>query len=122
LISNNIVLDFDAIAQEYGILSLLQIGTDAFTAQDFKIAAGRLVNSENGYYSYRDLYLELGKGDVDAGKKKISALIERNVLHFRPASKMARDLIPFPNYRVVTATGTPALRAMEIIVNPKKPE
>ena len=102
-------------------MSVLADGTDIFTGEDFKIAVRKLVDSNSGYYSYRDLYLELGNGDVAAGKKKISALIEKNVLHFRPQSLMARDLIPYPSYDVVTATGTPALRAMELIIKDKKP-
>jgi hypothetical protein len=116
----NLVLDFGPIAQEFGILSVLADGTDIFTEEDFKIAVGKLVNSKFGYYSYRDLYTELGKGDKDVGKKKVSALIKKNVLHFRPISNMARDLIPNPPYQVVTATGAPALRAMELIVNDQK--
>ena len=114
------VLDFEPILQEYGILSVLADGTDTFSDEEFKIAVGKLVNSKNDYISYRDLYLELGRGDKAAGKKSISALIEKNVLHFRPSSTMARDLIPHPTYNVVTATGAPALRAMEIIVNDQK--
>ena len=31
-------------------------------------------------------------------------------------SSMARDHNPHPNYNVVTATGTPALRVMELVV------
>ena len=100
-------------------MSVLADGTDIFKKEDFKIAVRKLVDSKSGYNSYRDLYLELGKGDDDAGKKKVSALIEKNVLHFRPQSQMARDLIPYPSYSVVTATGSPALRAMELIINDK---
>ena len=85
----NLVLDFGPIAQEFGILSVLADGTDIFTEEDFKIAVGKLVNSKFGYYSYRGLYTELGKGDKDVGKKKVSALIKKNVLHFRPISNFA---------------------------------
>ena len=113
---NLLVLDFEPILQEHDMLSDFVYGTDTFTGKDFQYAVGSLINSKTGYYSYEGLYLELGDGNTDAGKKKVSALIKKNVLHFRPASKMARDLIPYPPYRVVTATGTPALRAMELIL------
>ena len=100
-------------------MSYLESGCTSFTAQDYKIAVSNLVNSKSGFYSFKDLYVELGKGDNDVGKLKIAGLIRENVLHYRPESDFARDLIPFPDYDVVTATGTPALRAMELIVGPK---
>jgi peptide subunit release factor 1 (eRF1) len=33
---------------------------------------------------------------------------------------LARDIIPHPLYGIVTATGTPSLRAMELIVKEKR--
>jgi hypothetical protein len=115
----NSVIKFAPVVQEFGILSILKYGCSDFNKEDFRVAVGRLFNSRHGYYPYEDLFIELGKGDTEVGKKKISALIKRNVLHFRPASDLARDLIPFPDYNVVTATGTPALRAMERIIHGK---
>ena len=47
------------------------------------------------------------------GVDKVSALIRDNVLHYRPSSKLARDLIPPPNCAVVTAPSQPALLAMK---------
>jgi hypothetical protein len=41
--------------------------SDIYTKEDFKIAIRQLVESKNGYYSYRNLYLEHGQGKDDKG-------------------------------------------------------
>ena len=108
----NLVLDFGPIAQEFGILTSIARGKYLFSRDDFYSVLNKLIDSKYGYYDYDKLCDEI---EVE----KVSALIEKNVLHFRPISNFARDLIPFPSYKVVTATGTPALRAMELTVNAK---
>jgi hypothetical protein len=112
------VLDFPPIIQERDILSThALLDSEVFSAKDCQDAMRRLIDSKTGYYSYDKLCIELGKGDGLAGKKTMSALIEWGVLDFRPTSKLARDLIPAPQCKVVTATGEPALRAMELIIS-----
>lgn len=49
----------------------------------------------------------------------MSDLIAKNVLHFRPESNLARDLIPRPDVRAGTATSEPALRAMALAIQNK---
>ena len=73
-----LVLDFHLIKRQFSVLSYLSDGSNTFTKVDFKIAAERLVNAEHGYYTFKDLYLELGNNNADAGKKNISALIGKN--------------------------------------------
>ncbi|OAV90366.1 hypothetical protein PTTG_28360 [Puccinia triticina 1-1 BBBD Race 1] len=46
----------------------------------------------------------------------VEEMIERNLLHYRPASGFSRDLIPLPSKSVLTAPSEPALRAMEELV------
>jgi hypothetical protein len=103
------VLKFAPVAQEYGILTALSRRNNVFSRQDFFDVLKDITDLKYGYRDYDKL---CGKFEQD----KISALIERNVLHFRPVSDMARDLVPFPDYNVVTATVAPALRAIELIV------
>lgn len=116
----NLVLDFGPISQEYDILRALNFKNKGFTKDQFEFAVEKLLDRNHGYYSYKALSFELGDGDEDEGQEIVSALIAENILHFRPTSKMARDLIPYPPYSVVTAISQPALRAMELIMNEKK--
>lgn len=99
--------------QEYGILTSLSRRTNVFSRKDFIAVLTKLTGTKEVYCNYDNLCEEIGD-------EKISALIEKNVLHFRPPSTMARDLIPCPHYNVFTATGAPALRAMELIVKSVK--
>ena len=72
---------------------------EGFTKEELLIAIRRVVESNVGYYSYKKLSEELGGNDSSIGRKKISALIEKNVLHYRPPSPMARDF--FLNLKVL---------------------
>ena len=112
--------EFEKLVQEYSSLSRIAHGTALFSAKDVQYTMSKLVNSETGYYSYNALVNELGEGDMEVGKKKVSGLIAKHVLHSRPPSKMAQDLDPFPDYKVITASGVPGLRAMEILLKNKQ--
>ena len=89
---------------------MLRSDKNDFTKKELSVVLEKLTRSKYGYLKYDQLCDEIGLPQV-------SALIQKNVLHHRPVSRFARDLVPFPPDRVVTATGTPALRAMELIVN-----
>ena len=49
-------------------------------------------------------------------ERKKLALIERNILVYRPSSEFSRDLTLAPGQAVLTAEGQPAVRAMEIVL------
>ena len=68
-----------------------------------------LIESPGGYVPYAKLRKKYGD-------KKVREMIARNVLHYRSESMFARDLDPAPTEAVVTPTGQPALRAMEILL------
>jgi len=68
-----------------------------------------LTTSKTGYLSYEVLCRLLGK-------KKVEALIAQNVLHYRPKSDFARDLIPYPTEPVLTATSAAHQMAMKLVL------
>jgi hypothetical protein len=47
------------------------------------------------------------------GMRKTEAMINRNIIHYRPSATFSRDLQPIPDFGVVSAIGVPSLRAME---------
>lgn len=110
-----IVKGFAPVAHEYGSLTSIARRNNIFSRDDFIKALNAVVNSGCGYYDYDQLCAEIGE-------EQVSALIAKNVLHYRPESDMSRDLVPYPKIPVVTAPSEPALRAMELIIQNKKDE
>jgi hypothetical protein len=66
-----------------------------------------LTTSKTGYLSYEVLCRLLGK-------KKVQALIAQNIVHYRPKSDFARDLIP--TEPVLTATSVAHRMAMKLVL------
>ncbi|KAL5499647.1 hypothetical protein EMCRGX_G011100 [Ephydatia muelleri] len=69
-----------------------------------------LTSSQSGYLNYEVVTAHFKEQMV------VEEMIHRNILHFRPSSDFARDLQPIPEDDVVTASGHPALRAMELLI------
>lgn len=73
-----------------------------------------ILKSDQNYVPYQDLVFKLGE-------KKVDQMIERSLLYYRPVSgfrnKFIRDILPVPNFGTVTASGVPALLAMQILVD-----
>ncbi len=67
------------------------------------------MNSGCGYVSYDTISSIVGSVQVEK-------MIEQNIIHYRPETDSYTDLQPSPEIAVVTATGTPALRAMEALL------
>ncbi len=73
-----------------------------------------ILQSDNKYVPYQDLVFKLGE-------RKVDQMIERNLLYYRPVSgfrsKFIRDILPVPDFGIVTASGVPALLAMQILLD-----
>ena len=80
-----------------------------YSVEDVAKVFEMLTTSESGYLSY-DVLCRL------LGKKKVQALIAQNVLHYRPKSDFARDLIPYPTEPVLTATSAAHRMAMKLVL------
>ena len=98
-------IDFDAVNDEVTGLELRWAKCKDYTKDDFIWAIRQLADSSSGYVKYKVMLDRIGE-------EKASALIRDNVLHYRPASELARDLVPPPKCSVVTAPSQPALLAM----------
>ena len=98
-------IDFEAVNDEVTGLRLTRGKCKDYTKDDFNWAISQLAGSNTGYVSWQIMVDKIGE-------EKVSALIRDNVLHYRPRSKLARDLIPPPEEDVVTAPSQPALLAM----------
>jgi hypothetical protein len=70
-------------------------------------------NSECGYVPYEDVESQFGKVEIEV-------MIRRNILHYHPDSTFSRDLQPNPDFKVVSAIGVPALRAMEQLLERRR--
>ncbi len=103
--------DFEAVNHEETGLELKRAKCKDYTRDDFNWAIRQLADSPSGYVDY-EVMLD-GIGD-----EKLSALIRDNVLYYRPPSKFARDLVPPPDFAVVTAVSQPALLAMRHWLTP----
>ena len=68
-----------------------------------------LTSSQSGYLNYEAVVAHFKEMVVEQ-------IIHSNILHFRPSSDFACDLQPIPKYDLVTASGHPALRAMELLI------
>lgn len=97
---------FSAVNNEVTGLELRVCKSKDYTEEEFKTVLKSLTQSNSGYIEYNPLVEILGE-------EKVSALIRDNVLHYRPPSELARDLIPPPDCAVVTAPSQPALLAMK---------
>ena len=73
-------------------------------------AFSAIVESKCGYVTVRSLNRRIGAS-------KVQEMIQQNLIYLRPQSTFCSDLQPPPNGDVITATGTHALRAMEMIVS-----
>lgn len=100
---------FKAVNDEVTGLELTMLRGDGYTEEDFKTALTELTSSPSGYISYEPLVRKLTK-------EKVSALIRDNVLHYRPPSEFAGDLIPTPDFSVLTAPSQPCLLAMKYLL------
>ena len=100
---------FNAVNNEVTGLGLTRRKCKDYTKDDFNYAIKQLADSPSGYVSCQMMVNEISE-------KKVSALIRDNVLHYRPPSQLARDLIPPPEEDVVTAPSQPALLAMKHLV------
>ena len=69
-----------------------------------------LTSSKSGYLMYQKVIAHF------KDERVVEEMIHRNILHFRPSSDFARDLQPTPDSNIVTASGHPALRAMELLL------
>ena len=69
-----------------------------------------LTSSKSGYLMYQEVIAHF------KDERVVEEMIHRNILHFRPSSDFARDLQPTPDSNIVTASGHPALRAMELLL------
>ena len=99
-------MKFVPVKDEVTGLGLTRRKCKDYSKDDFNWAIGQLANSPSGYVNCQFM--------VDTiGEEKVSALIRDNVLHYRPPSDLARDLIPLPEEDVVTAPSQPALLAMK---------
>ena len=103
-------IDFQAVMNEVNGLRLRRRKCKDYTEKDFNLAIKQLADSPSGYMSCQMMINQLSE-------EKVSALIRDNVLHYRPQSKLARDLIPLPEEDVVTAPSQPALLAMKYLLS-----
>ena len=101
--------DFEPVRSGVGILRRKLSRSKDYSRDEFKNVLFQLTSSKNGFIDHSPL-LDL------LGEDKVSTLIRDNVLHYRPSSDFARDLIPFPEDDVVTATSQPALHAMRYLL------
>lgn len=97
---------FKAVNDEVTGLELTRGKCKDYSKEDFNWAIQQLADSPSGYVQWQMLVDEIGDD-------KVSALIRDNVLHYRPPSEFARDLIPTPDFSVLTAPSQPCLLAMK---------
>ena len=81
-------------------------GQRAYGPETLKKVMLMLIESAGGYIDYTDTVKACGRA-------AIHAMIQRNILHYRPPSDFTRDLVPSPEVPVLTPQSVPALRAME---------
>jgi len=109
--------EFIPVQVELGSMKKLSLSSEIYSEDDFALALRKLTESQSGFISYNILCKELGGNDGNVtGMNKVSALISNNILHYRPPSNFARDLVPPPTSEVITAPSQPALRAMELFL------
>ncbi len=102
-------IKFGAVNDEVTGLELTLCKSKDYTEEEFKTVLEGLTLSNSGYIKYKPLVKILGE-------EKVSALIRDNVLHYRPPSELARDLIPPPDFAVLTAPSQPCLLAMKYLL------
>jgi hypothetical protein len=105
--------DFGVVSWAEAILEneLLRKDDDKhiYSVKDVATVYEMLTTSESGYLGYADLCHSLGM-------EKVQALIAQNVIHYRPKSDFARDLVPFPTKPVLTATSAAHRLAMKLVL------
>ena len=105
--------DFEVVSWAEAILANELLSEDddkrIYSVKDVAKVYEMLTTSESGYLSYEVLCGLLGK-------KKVQAMIAQNVLHYRPKSDFARDLIPYPTEPVLTATSAAHRMAMKLVL------
>jgi len=80
-----------------------------YSVEDVAMVFEKLAASDAGYINCEELCGVLGD-------EKVEALIAQNVLHYRPESDFARDLIPYPTEPVLTATSAANRMAMKLVL------
>lgn len=86
-----------------------------YTKQNVFKVMEAIVHSKCGYVPFQTL------ADLEeVGFAQLVAMIEENIVYYRPQSAFYTDLEPAPCSAVVTAAGAHALRAMEALIATKR--
>lgn len=101
---------FQVVRNEVTGLSLRREKCKDYSKEDFDFAIGLLADSPYGYVSFLRMVDQICE-------EKVRSLSREYVLHCRPPSDLARDLILPPENEVVTALSQPALLAMKHMLN-----
>ena len=80
-----------------------------YSVEDVAMVFEKLTASAAGYINCEELCGVLGED-------KVEAMLARNILHYRPKSDFARDLIPYPTEPVLTATSAAHRLAMKLVL------